>query len=62
MLGPIIINILAFHLFVMKGDGLTSPMLIIIVLLALYLLWVGRRAFTGLLNHPSTHKEVAGLS
>jgi putative oxidoreductase len=50
VLGPIIINILAFHLFIMKGGGLADPMLIIIVLLAAYLLWVGRKAFAGLLN------------
>ena len=62
VLGPIIINILAFHLFVTKGEGLTNPMLIIIVLLALYLLWVGRKAFAGLLNPASTHKEVPNVS
>ena len=50
VLGPIIVNILAFHAFLMKGEGLFNPMINIIVLLALYLLWVGRRAFAGLLN------------
>lgn len=50
VLGPIIVNIVAFHLFVTKGVGLTSPMLIVIVLLALYLLWVGRKAFAGLIE------------
>ena len=50
VLGPILVNILAFHIFVMKGVGLGNPMLIVIVLLALYLLWVGRKAFAGLLN------------
>ena len=49
-LGPIIVNILAFHTFIMKGATLLDPMLIIIVLLAAYLLWVGRKAFAGLLN------------
>lgn len=48
VLGPIILNILAFHAFITKGEGLFSPMLIVIVLLALYLLWVGRKAFAGL--------------
>ena len=47
VLGPIIINILAFHAFVTKGKDLFSPMLIVIVLLALYLLWVERRTFAG---------------
>ena len=50
VLGPIILNILAFHVFIMKGATLLDPMLIVIVLLALYLLWVGRKAFAGLLN------------
>ncbi len=48
ILGPILVNILAFHLFIQKGEGLFAPMLIVIVLLALYLLWVGRKAFAGL--------------
>lgn len=50
VLGPIIVNILAFHSFVTAGDGVFNPMIIIIVLLALYLLWVGRKNFAGLLN------------
>ncbi len=52
ILGPILVNILAFHLFITKGEGLLNPMIIFIVLLAVYLLWVGRRAFAGLLNGP----------
>ena len=48
-LGPVIINILAFHAFVAKG-GLLDPSLIIICLIAAYLLWAGRKAFAGLLN------------
>jgi putative oxidoreductase len=48
ILGPIIINILAFHAFVTKGEGLFNPMLIFICLDALYLLWVGRKQFAGL--------------
>ena len=50
VLGPILVNILAFHVFIMKGTTLLDPMLLFIVLLALYLLWVGRKAFSGLLN------------
>lgn len=53
VLGPIIVNILAFHLFVTKGEGLLSPMLIVIVALTLYLLWVGRKAFAGLINRAT---------
>ncbi len=49
VLGPIILNILAFHQFV-AGDGIFQPILIVISGLALYLLWAGRKAFLGLLN------------
>lgn len=52
VLGPIIVNILAFHAFVTAGVGLFDPMLLVICLLALYLLWVGRKAFAGLLKLP----------
>lgn len=55
ILGPILINILAFHTFITHGEGLSNPMLIIIVLLEAYLLWVGRKSFLGLLNSPETH-------
>ncbi len=50
VLGPIIINILAFHHFVTQGAGLFDPPLLVIVALALYLLWVGRKAFANLIN------------
>jgi uncharacterized membrane protein YphA (DoxX/SURF4 family) len=53
VLGPIIVNILATHLFLMRGEGLFNPMLIVICLLAAWLLWVERRAFAGLVNRPS---------
>jgi putative oxidoreductase len=50
VLGAIIVNILAYHIFIKHGDGLQNPMLIMVVVLALYLLWVGRRKFADLLN------------
>ena len=50
VLGPIIVNILAFHVFITRGHGLLDPPLLIIVALALYLLWTGRKAFAGLLR------------
>lgn len=50
VLGPILVNILAYHAFVMNGDGLFSGMLLFIVALALYLLWVERKAFGGLVS------------
>jgi putative oxidoreductase len=49
ILGPIILNILAFHLLIMKGEGLFGPP-ILIALMALFLLWSGRKAFAGLMN------------
>jgi uncharacterized membrane protein YphA (DoxX/SURF4 family) len=49
VLGPIIVNIVAFHVFV-AGDGVQDPMVIGVCVLAGYLLLVERRAFLGLLH------------
>ena len=48
VLGPIIVNILAFHQFVAK-DGIFQPMLLVIGLLAAYLLWTERKAWRALI-------------
>lgn len=48
VLGPILVNILAFHAFITKGEGLFNPVILLLVALAVYLLWVGRKAFAGL--------------
>lgn len=48
VLGPIIVNILAFHIFITRGEGLFSAVLIVICLLAAYLLWTERRGLLGL--------------
>lgn len=50
VLGPIIVNILAFHLFLTKGAGLTDPLLLVIVGLAAFLLFVERKAWGGLVR------------
>lgn len=50
VLGPIIVNILCFHIFLTKGATLVDPVNILISVLALFLLWSGRKAFAGLLN------------
>lgn len=50
VLGPIIVNIIAFHAFVTSPADLLNPILILIVLLALFLLWCERKAFLGLLR------------
>jgi hypothetical protein len=47
VLGPIIVNILAFHIFI-AGGGLTDPAVIIITVLAAFLLWSERNAFCDL--------------
>ena len=49
VLGPIVVNILAFHQFV-AGDGVLSPMLLGIAGASLFLLWAERRAFAGLVT------------
>jgi hypothetical protein len=50
LLGPVIVNIIAFHSMVEDPAHLANPMLIIIVICALYLLWDSRKKFAGLLN------------
>lgn len=55
VLGPIIVNVLAYHLFVMNGEGLFAPPLVIIALLAAYLLWAERKAFGGLVRRTQTN-------
>jgi hypothetical protein len=54
LLGPVIINILAFHILIGDPNELLDYkqmwMLYVIVLCALYLLGKGRRKFAGLLN------------
>lgn len=58
VLGPIILNILAFHIFITGGHGVFSPMIIGIVVLALYLLWVEREAFANLVTRSARRKEI----
>ena len=50
VLGPIIVNILAFHTFLMKGATLVDTFNIGIVLLALFLLWSERKVWAGLID------------
>lgn len=56
VLGPIIVNILAYHVFVMAGKDLFSAPILIIVTLAAYLLWVERRAFSNLVTRRAEVK------
>lgn len=50
LLVPVIVNIVAFTVFIAGGDGLLNPMLDAVVVLALYLTWDARKAVAGLLN------------
>lgn len=43
ILGPILVNILAFHVFLADGEGLGNPMILGIVACSGFLLWVDRR-------------------
>jgi len=50
LLGPVIINIIAFHTLIDDPRHLINPLLDIIIVCALFLLWDGRKKFAGLLN------------
>lgn len=50
VLGPILVNILCFHIFLMKGAMLLDPVLGILMALVFFLLWTERRAFAGLVR------------
>ncbi len=45
VLGPILINIIAFHAFITAGQGLLSVPLLVLVALTLFLVWMERAAF-----------------
>lgn len=49
VLGPIVVNILAYQVFIAK-DGYFQPPIILITVLSAFLLWSGRTAFARLLN------------
>lgn len=53
ILGPIIVNILAFQIFLLKGAALFSPPVVpVIAVLALFLVWSHRTGFCALLGGP----------
>lgn len=47
-LGPIVVNILCFHVFLTKGAGL-FPLPLLVASLSLFLLWTERAAYSRLL-------------
>jgi putative oxidoreductase len=53
-LGPIVVNILCFHIFLLQGAGL-FPLPLLVASLSLFLLWTERAAFSHLL--PRTNKQ-----
>jgi putative oxidoreductase len=50
LLGPVIVNIIAFHTLVEDPRHLLNPLLDIIIVCALFLLWNARKKFSALLN------------
>ena len=62
VLGPIIINIIAYNVFVGEPKQLVNPMMIVIVVTALYLLWHARQKFAALGNESNAAKEEAGFA
>jgi putative oxidoreductase len=50
IIGPIIVNIIAYHAFLTDRSGLFAPPHVVIYLLGAYLLFAGRKAFAGLLK------------
>jgi hypothetical protein len=50
VLGPIVVNILAFHVFLTKGAGLTDPPVLAVAFLSAFVLWTERRRFAALVG------------
>ena len=56
LLGPVIVNILAYHIFLTDRSQLLDPALMIICAMAAFLLWAERHKFAGLLNHAHINR------
>src|SRR5882672_1601446 len=52
LLGPVIVNILLFHIF-LEPSGL--PLAVVVGALALFLLWANRQAFSGLIASKASN-------
>lgn len=50
ILGPIVVNILAFNILLTKGAGLLQPPVILVAVLSGFLLWAERERFAKLLR------------
>ncbi|MGE3173051.1 MAG: DoxX family protein [Planctomycetota bacterium] len=51
LLGPIVANIVAFHVYV-AGDGVSEPVVLGVLVLTVFLIVAERRAFLGLVRRP----------
>lgn len=49
ILAPIIVNIIAFHVFITAGAGVFDPPVVLITVLAAFLVWSHRRGVAALL-------------
>jgi putative oxidoreductase len=59
-LGPIVVNILCFHIFLLHGAGL-FPLPLLVASLSLFLLWTERGAFSHLLPRGNKEPLAEGL-
>jgi putative oxidoreductase len=50
LIGPVLVNILAFHVFLMKGATLGDPVLIVLCVLAAFVLYSERARWAALLK------------
>lgn len=50
VLGPVVVNILAFQIFMTGGAGLLQPPVVLVSVLSAYLLWSARGKFLALLG------------
>ncbi|MBT8044412.1 MAG: DoxX family protein [Verrucomicrobiae bacterium] len=50
ILGPIVINILAYNIFIAGGSAVFQPPVIVVSVLSAYLLWAGRKQFACLVR------------
>ena len=49
ILGPIIVNIFAFHIFLTKGVGLFDPVVLLVGFISLFLIWAEKERFKNFL-------------
>jgi hypothetical protein len=54
VLGPIVVNILAFHVFITGGQGLFAPPVLLVVVPSALLLWFERAAFCNLVTRAAS--------